>query len=280
MEKLKLFRPLYDDLLFKEGLSRDENRLFLEYFLETMLDLPKGSTHKKLVVHYECPILKKNYFDKGIRADMLVDYLDYTIDLECYTFFDEEAKEKTMCYAHRLASLFKIGDSYCRGKKIIQIVIIQNMQIAFNKGIINEYLITNTKDSKDTLCRESFKLYYFLLNQLDNAQTYNYNEDVKIRWLKFIAAKTEEERKTIAKGDALLMEFDKNLNEYMMDAKSKQYFQEWDLQIYQHQAERRGIEKGQKRIAKNLLDKGLDLSFVQETTGLSKKELIQLQQEY
>ena len=38
-------------------------------------------------------------------------------------------------------------------------------------------------------------------------------------------------------------------------------------------AERKGLEKGKKETAKNLLDKGLDIEFVSEVTGLSINEI-------
>lgn len=307
MKEAMNFRPLYDDILFKEGFARKENRLYLEYFLETLLDLPRGTFHNKLRVRYESPIEKKNYTDKALRADLLIDYLDYTINIECFSKFDTEAFDKTMCYAFRLASDIKRGKRYNKIKKIIQIVIIKNLHMKFSKKSFNKYLITNVNNVKDVLSKEKFQLYYYRLDYLDNVQAYSYNDTIKLRLLRFIKAESKDERKRIAKGDELLMQFDENLNEYVMDENTKRFFAEWDWEIYQHQAQRaerkarrkglkegrkKGLEQGRKKgieqgieqgikqsckaIAKNLLNKGMDLSFIEETTGIKKVDLQQL----
>ena len=50
--------------------------------------------------------------------------------------------------------------------------------------------------------------------------------NIKQRWLKFICAKTAEERKTVAKGDELLMKFDNWCEEYVNDEQTKKIFGE------------------------------------------------------
>ena len=267
------FRPMYDDLLFKEGFARKENRIFLEYFLETMLGLKKGSMHDKLVVNYESPIEKMDSNDKACRGDLLILYNGYTINLEAFTHFDAESLEKTMCYAFRLASNIEAGQSYKEIKPLIQMVFIKNMEIKFSKDTTNHYLITNTRNICDTLHSKKFQLRYY---RLDNAQTYKYNEDIKMRWLHFIGASTKEEREKIAKGDEMLMAFNQNLNDYILDEKTRQIFREWDWDIMRHQAERRIKEERAEDIANNLLKENVPIDLIIKTTGIKKTQLQQL----
>jgi len=42
--------PLYMDLLFKEALVHPDNRRFLEYFLETFLELEENSLKDKVEI--------------------------------------------------------------------------------------------------------------------------------------------------------------------------------------------------------------------------------------
>ena len=285
-KKYKEWRPLYDDVLFKEGLAKKENRKVLEYFLETFLDLTPGMLHNKLHVVYESPIEKWGYYEKAMREDLLVYFENFVFNIEVYTNFDKENYEKTICYAFKTAANIQSGAKYKESSAFIQLVFVHHFGISFNKNVINKYLITNTKSLFDTLSEDKFQIYYY---RLDNAWTYNYNGNTKLRLLHFIEAGTKEERTQIAKGDELLMEFDKNLNAYVMDQKTKKFFAEWDMQIYEHQAERRGEERGEKRgeergkeigkkqgiveTAKKMLTENIPLATVIKCTGLSKEEI-------
>ncbi|MDE6284434.1 MAG: Rpn family recombination-promoting nuclease/putative transposase [Bacilli bacterium] len=276
------FRPLYDDLLFKESLAKEENRKFLEYFLEIFLDLKLGSLRGKLHVEYESPIEKWAYSEKAMRTDLTVYLSNIEINIECFSTLDKEAYEKTMCYAMKKASNAKCKEKYREIRPLIQLVFIHRFDMKFNQDVMNKYLITNTMNMDDTLSADKFQIYYY---RLDNAKTYKYNEDRKLRLLHFIEANTKEERAKIAKGDDLLMEFDKSLNEYVMDEKTKKFFAEWDREIYQHRAEKRGIKIGEKRgkkqgiieTAKNMLIENVPLTTIVKCTGLSREEILKLQ---
>lgn len=306
-------RPLYDDLLFKECFAKEENRIYLEYFLETMLNLKKGYLHHKLMVFYESPIAKQNYSDKAFRGDLLIYFDDYVINIECFSKFDKESLEKTMCYAMRLASNTKRSHNYKSMKKVIQIVLVKNMQVSFSKETMNKYLITNVNNVLDYLNKEEFQIYYYRMDDksLDNARASNYNECIKLRWLNFIGADKEILKEIAMKEDRLLMEFNQNIEEYALDEYSKELFREWDREIFRHQAERaekealkrikiaennakiaennakvaennakiaeKKVKVAEKnsmiKIAKNLIIKGMNLEFIAETTGLKKDEI-------
>ena len=64
MVEEEIFVPLIDDILFKEALAHQDNREFLEYFLETIFKLEKGYLHNKLVVTYESIFENKNLLIK------------------------------------------------------------------------------------------------------------------------------------------------------------------------------------------------------------------------
>ncbi len=89
------------------------------------------------------------------------------------------------------------------------------------------------------------------------------------RWLRFIGAKTAEERKELARGDELLMAFDKWCEEYVNDERTKKIFADWSDYI----AENKGIRKEKVTIAQNMLKLNMSKKDISKVTGLSMKEI-------
>ena len=100
MTKEELNVSLMDDFLFKESLSHKENRYMLEYLIKTLI----GIDIKNYETNYESIIKKHNVFEKSMRSDILVKTKDTTINLECYSKFDEEALNKSVHYMMKLYS--------------------------------------------------------------------------------------------------------------------------------------------------------------------------------
>ena len=101
------------------------------------------------------------------------------------------------------------------------------------------------------------------------------------RWLRFIGANNAEERREIARGDGLLMELDNWCRNYVNDEQTKKVFGEWANYIAEKKGIRKGIEQGAEErtidIAKNLLNLNLSLKDISKATGLSLKELKELE---
>ncbi len=106
--------------------------------------------------------------------------------------------------------------------------------------------------------------------KLDKARSIKYNlGNKKFQWLKFIGAKTAEERTEAAKGDELLMELDKNLEMYVNDLETQEIFGKWAEKI----AEDKGSQEKALEIAKQMLNKQISIDIISECTGLSLKEI-------
>ncbi len=126
--------------------------------------------------------------------------------------------------------------------------------------------------------------------KLDKVRSIKYNlGNKKLQWLKFIGAKTAEERTEAAKGDELLMELDKNLEMYVNDLETQEIFGKWAEKIAEDKGIEQGLEKGieqgieqgslqeKKSIAKQMLKDSLPLKSIAKYTGLSLKEINSLQ---
>ena len=103
----------------------------------------------------------------------------------------------------------------------------------------------------------------------------------------------EESLKDLSKKDKMVMKYMKEVNKVNEDPKFREYMSvEEDQRKIQNslisEAEERGIEKGIEQgiekgkntrnieIAKNLLQKNIDINIISETTGLSKEEVEKL----
>ena len=114
------FNTLMHDIVFKESFANEHNRRPLESLLENLLELPKGSLHNKLTVAYESQIGKSNVNEKASRTDIVVDYDDVVMDLEAYTYLDDESIDKSTFYVMKLSASRLIRGMEYEDLKVIQ----------------------------------------------------------------------------------------------------------------------------------------------------------------
>ena len=270
--KDKTFVSLSDDLLFKEALTHIDNRDKLIYFLSCFTDFSFDYLKQvNMRVLYESILSKTRLNDKGLRSDVIIEFDNYKINLECYSKFNEESFDKSVNYIMRIFSTqLDRGKDYNLLESIIQINLIDNITYKFNENVINEYGIVNIKDLEDHPLANKFTLKFF---RIDKAREIPYNKsDLTIRWLKFIGAKSQEERSSIAKGDELLMELDNWVEEYVNDERTKEIFGKWAEEI----AKKKGIEEGKEEIVKKMLQDNCDISLISKYTGLSIQKINEL----
>ena len=68
-----------------------------------------------------------------------------------------------------------------------------------------------------------------------------------------------------------------NIIEYMFDEENnKRLFGLEQWRLGNEEGEKKGMEKGQKQTAMNLLNMNMDILFIEKATGLSKEEIIKL----
>ena len=80
--------------------------------------------------------------------------------------------------------------------------------------------------------------------QIDKARELGYTNNELERWLKFIAAKSSNERADIAKGDELLVELNEWIHKYVADDKTQEELNKWDLEIAENKGYEQGVEQG------------------------------------
>lgn len=124
-------------------------------------------------------------------------------------------------------------------------------------------------------------LFEIKIIRIDKARTLKYNENNrKLRWMRFIGAKSKEERDYYAKGDRLLMEFNDWLDDYLMDRKTQARFNEWSMRLKQEEIEVRskeaGILEANYKNALNMIQDDMSIDLIMKYTGLTEDEILEI----
>ncbi len=285
----KIFMSLSNDLLFKETFTNIDNRKYLIYFLSCFTDFSyEYLSQVKMVVKYESILNKTKYFDKAYRGDVVIEFANYKINLECYSSFNEASFKKSATYVMRIFSTqtSREKNSYNIYESVIQLNFIDNVVKSFPNELEFTYKLLNAKTYEDTVLSDAFVIKCF---RLDKARELQYNLDnKKLLWLKFIGAKSAEERKEIAKGDELLMELDNWIEKYVNDKETQEIFGKWAEKIAEDKGIEKGIAKGIEKgriegkqeekliTAKKMLELNISPENIEFATGLSLEEIEEL----
>ena len=290
--KIKDFVSLIDDHLFKEALAHKDNRLALKYFIEVMFDIPNIPLHS-LEVEYESYAHKQSYIDKNIRLDLVVKFNNIVLNIEVYKIFGLDSLYKSITYWNRLMSNIKQGDNYLDAPSVKQLNIVDKVHKNLNlpKDFKTNYHLTNKEYPWNVLVKDKHEISIIRVDALAN-MPYNEN-DLKERWIRFICAKSEEERLKIAKGDEILM----SLHDWMAKYVNNELYYEqasdlnnrvtclsYSEDIYNNGVKvgiDRGITQGiiqgkiqnQKEIISNMKNKGYSPKEISEIVGLPEAQI-------
>ena len=269
---------LMHDLIFKETFADKDNRKQLEKLLELILEYPQGYLNNKLDVHYESPLKKENVHQKNVRGDIVVEFGDTTINIEAYTNFNMDSLDKSLYYVMRIhASKLDIGDGYHKLGKTIQINFVEKSRLNLGEELITNFYLTSEKNPDIKILTDKFCVK---IVQIDKARELGYTNNELERWLKFIAAKSSDERADIAKGDELLVELNEWIHKYVADDKTQEELNKWDLEIAENKGYEQGVEHGMEQrnveIVKNLLNMDMPIEDISKATDLSIEEIEKL----
>ena len=265
------------DLIFKETFADKDNRRQLEKLLELILEYPQGYLNNKLDVHYESPLKKENVHQKNVRGDIVVEFGDTTINIEAYTNFNMDSLDKSLYYVMRIqASKLDIGDGYHKLGKTIQINFVEKSRLNLGEELITNFYLTSEKNPDIKILTDKFCVK---IVQIDKARELGYTNNELERWLKFIAAKSSNERADIAKGDELLVELNEWIHKYVADDKTQEELNKWDLEITENKGYEQGVEQRNVEIAKTMLKKGYSIDEIADISGLTKEEIEKLKED-
>ena len=272
---------LLNDMLFKESLSDPHNRNFLIRLLSLVTDFKEDYLkEQQLDVNFEKIIDKTKLNDKSFRADIIIKFDHYIINLESYTSFNNLALDKSLSYVMRIFSTqLDRGQSYDILESVIQINFITNDNSNMGNNLVNTYKLANVEYPYNILS-DKFIIKLINVDKIPE-KSYTKDEEELLKVLNFIKAKNYEERKEVAKGDELLKDFNEWLDKYMHNEETLEYYHNWDLAIAKEagfsEGKTAGFNEGEKssklEIAKKMISKDVSLEDIIAFTGLTEKEV-------
>ncbi len=269
---------LMNDALAKSILRSKEARELVIKFLSGITHISKRKFKDALFVGGEIP--KNHKKEKGKVSDVMCILRDTIIIIEVNDSYYQNLFRKNSLYAYAtLVSSIPVN------AKEYKKVILVNID-SFNHFKVEEPILTFTTRCKELEEHGLYTSYHVILANITSTN-YNIDKDVR-KFGEFLNSKlTIKELKAKYEGDEEYMDIARKVEQFMKDNNLVQYY---DLEA-SHKFEvedsfNTGKNEGKKEeritrsmeIAKNLLNLNIDLSTIMKSTGLSKQEIMRLQE--
>ena len=287
MSNINTLDNLHGDLMFKEIFGTQKNVRFTEYLLELLKGYERHSLKGKVKVLNEVFLDKTKLTDKGITSDVLAEVEDEVINLEMYTAFDHEDFEKSLAYLTRIyGTRLEIGDRYQKQPKVTQYNFCKSSHVSNIPEFETDFLLIDRRTYH--IITDKLEGYIYRLDKSENVDYDDNRKEELLKLMKMIYAKSNEERLEIAKGSEILMDLAQVMKKFVNDETILEYksLTKKVENIARKDGRREGIQEGKreeriarsKEIAKNLLNDHLNIEKIMQYTGLSKREILKLQE--
>ena len=239
-------------------------------FLSGITHIPKRKFKNALFVGGEIP--KNNKQEKGKISDVMCILKDVIIIIEINDSYYQNLFPKNSLYSYAtLVSATSVN------AKVYKKVILVNID-SFNHFKVKEPVIPFGTKYEELEEHDLYTSYHVILENITNT---NYNIDKEVRKFgEFLSLKLSiEELKEKYRGDDKYIYIVRKVEKFMRDNNLVQYY---DLEA-SHQYEIKdsydtGKNEEKISIAKNLLNDHLDIDKIMKYTGLTKQEIMKLQE--
>ena len=292
--------PLTFDIMFTEIFNNPDNICILEEFISNYLDIPLKEVTGNLKI-LSRRLKKEVHYDSRKEVDLLLNYKGKKINIEMSNNKSDGVINRNVVYLCKIhGNQLKVGDiNYSKINSTIQIV--------FNNFNIGNELKTTWYLRNDEGQILTSKLRIDIINLVkgkDLCYTGSEKVDYLINWCKLLTTKDRENVKDISsqimshKSTDMLINNMSALSEEdeMVKLYTKLSRREMEYNTYIAEATeegynnghekgynegiKKGIEQGieqkNNEIAKKMLDKSLDITTIEEITGLTKEEIMKL----
>lgn len=292
--------PLTFDIMFTEIFNNPDNICILEEFISNYLDIPLKEVSGNLKI-LSRRLKKEVRYDSRKEVDLLLNYKGKKINIEMSNNKSDGVINRNVVYLCKIhGNQLKVGDiNYSKINSTIQIV--------FNNFNIGNELKTTWYLRNDEGQILTSKLRIDIINLVkgkDLCYTGSEKVDYLINWCKLLTTKDRENVKDISsqimshKSTDMLINNMNALSEEdeMVKLYTKLSRREMEYNTYIAEATeegynnghekgynegiKKGIEQGieqkNNEIAKKMLDKSLDITTIEEITGLTKEEIMKL----
>ena len=282
--KKKRFISLLSDTTFKHLFKIEDYKEFFNVIIKSIIDMDINDF--KL---YDAELNSGNE-KRDYRLDLLLvsDLVDIVISIEMNQFPSEEAKYKNRLYVYALLAKSLNSGEDIKKKQVIQINFNKEKHPYVSKASYSVMDLNTHKEIKDFKIHEVY---------LENYKGIRYNGDNKEEmYLSLFTATSYEELREIAGDDKEALKIVDELEKLGIDDKFGVIYDNEEMQKRMINTARNwgyddgkaeGLEEGKKEgkkeekafIAKNLLNIGISIEVISESTGLSIKEVEELKKE-
>ena len=272
---------MLNDALFKALFRSIEARDMVSSFISSITDIPKEDLMRAEYQGGELP--KKILKEKGKTSDIIIKIDDGNkIILELNQYYSNKIFEKNTSYAFSIAS-----ETILSGTKKYPRVILINFD-NFNYFKTNESILNfKLRDEYGHIETNQYHSIHLILENIVNSK-YNKIKEVK-KLAKLLKITNIEEMEDEFKGDEAYMACVRRVEELSTDPNFVGYYDIEEARKQETEDIKEtylgiGIEKGMKQgskekqieIAKNLMSLNVSIDNIMKATGLSEKELSEL----
>ena len=288
--------PLTFDIMFTEIFNNPDNICILEEFISNYLDIPLNEVTGNLEI-LSRRLKKEDRYDERLEVDLLLNYKGEKINIEMSNNKSDGVVNRNVVYLCKIhGNQLKVGDTdYSEIKSTIQIV--------FNNFNIGNELKTTWYLRNDEGQILTSKLRIDIINLVkgkDLCYTGSEKVDYLINWCKLLTTKEKQNVKDISSQimshkstDMLVNNMSMlSLEDEMVKLYTKLSRREMEYNTYIAEATEEGYNNGHEKgynegikqgieqnnidVAKKMLDKKLDITTIEEITGLTKEEIMKL----
>ena len=273
-----------NDSMFKSLFMEEESRGVLAYIISEILSLNKDYVLNNISFK-PTELVKDNYYEHGKITDLLVEVDERIINLEMNYKLTKGVQIKNNIYHHKLTGMQILkGEKYVDAKMIVQI----NFDYINKFDKEDERIVIGFRlrddESRYTL-DENFINYHI---NMEKVREKYYNKEELTRLEKIIMLLQLEDKKELrelVKRDRELKNMEEKLEKMSYDPRLVCLYDKEEMDKMVHDidvadAEEKGIAEGSKQekieIAKNMLNKDMDINDIIEITGLTREEIEEL----
>lgn len=200
--------------------------------------------------------------DMKIDVEMSIDNIDYNII-------------KNQTTAFKLAgNVFKSGEGYNRTYIFYQICI-ENYDLYHNDLLVTEVNLVDVSSGKYECVNKSYREFHVNLKNLSN-ECYN-NLSERDKYFKLLTLSKKDDLEILSKGDEIMEDAANKIVSLSNDPGFISELEKQQIEEYAREvALNKKINEEKNKIAKKMLDKGSDIDFISECTGLSIDDIEKL----
>ena len=260
------------DIMFKTLLRN--NRKYLSFIVSEITKIPEDIIYNNLK-YSPVEFTIDNKREKKKISDLIIELDMHLINLEMNKKMNESIKNRNNLYLDKInVEQYKENKDYKNGKKVIQINFNEKLydgdKIIYKFKMMEEDLKISYEDNKEIYIVDLEKIKKMCYNglEMNNLE----------KALSILISRNKEEALNISKGNDMLEEVYKNMEELNMnDVFLGMYDQEEENKKMMNSMKLEGLETGEKNksieIAKNLIELNISIDDIIKATGLTKEEI-------